>query len=148
MRKKIHVKDAKNSYFLKVNIRKKICTKNVGKFSFFRINSNSFSIMACLSFHWSWQKFAAYPLIQLSFSYPLFYGAEIYKLEIFKTCHLQKISTREIWFFLARKNKYTRKLVRLIYAMFLSELSPLNFPSSDSACLGWINIDTRCYFAQ
>ena len=32
--------------------------------------------------------------------------------------------------------------------MFLSELSPLSFPSSDNTLLGWINIDTRCYVAN
>ena len=74
------------------------------------------------------EKLPEYPLIHLSFSYSFFFGAEIHKLEIFKNLPFTKISTREIRFFLARKNKYTRKLVRLRYAMFLSELPPLSFP--------------------
>ena len=37
------------------------------------------------------------PLIQLSFSYCFFFGAEIYKLEIFKNLPFAKISTREIF---------------------------------------------------
>ena len=39
--------------------------------------------------------------------------AKIYTREIFKSLSFAKISTREIRFFLARENKYTRKLVRL-----------------------------------
>ena len=41
--------------------------------------------------------------------------AKIYTREIFKSLSFAKISTREIRFFLARENKYTRKLVRLRY---------------------------------
>ena len=83
------------------------------------------------------EKLAAYPLIQPSFSYSFFYVAEIYKLEIFKNLPFVKNKySRDTIFFLARKNKYFRKLVRLRYAMFLSELSPLSFPSSDNTLLG------------
>ena len=38
--------------------------------------------------------------------------------------------------FLARKHKNTQKLVRLMYAMFLSELPPLSFPKSNNTLLG------------
>ena len=47
--------------------------------------------------------------------------------------------------FLARKNKFTWKLVRLRYAMFLSDLPLFSFLSSNNTLLGLINIDTRCY---
>ena len=35
-----------------------------------------------------------------------------------------------------------------IYAIFPSELPPLNFPVLDDTLIGWINIDIRCYVAQ
>ena len=71
---------------------------------------------------------AEYPLIQmiqLSFSYSLFFEAEIYKFEIFKNLAFAKMSTRKIRFFVARKNKYTQILVHYRYAVFLFELRPL-----------------------
>ena len=44
--------------------------------------------------------------------------AKIYTRKIFKSLSFAKISTREIRFFLARENKYTRKLVRLRYSRY------------------------------
>ena len=109
-----------------------ICSKNVDYFSFFleSIKNNSFSTATCLSFRY-------HAVFRISFHSTVFFlfffiwgwslsSRRFQKLAICK----HKYSWSMI--FSARKNKYTRKLVCLRYTMFMSELSPLSFPSSDN----------------
>ena len=50
------------------------------------------------------EKLAAYHLIQLPFSYSVFYEAEIYKLDIFKNLRFEKIKySRNTIFFSPQK---------------------------------------------
>ena len=63
-------------------------------FLFFFFNqSTSFSIVTCLTL----TETAECPLIQLIFSYSFFFGAEIYKLKIFKNVSFEKMITCKIF---------------------------------------------------
>ena len=74
---------------------------------------------------------AEYHLIQQSFLILFFF------LRRNKNLLFAKISSySRNTIFLARKHKNTQKLVRLMYAMFLSELPPLSFPKSNNTLLG------------
>ena len=138
----------KNSYFPKINTKKYV-QKTLVSSAFFW-NQSIATVLplwpACLSVDLD-RKINRISLDSSLFLILFSLGLKFINLKFSKISICKnKYSRNKI--FLASKFKYTRKLICLRYAMFLSELPPFSLPSWDNTLLDWINIDTRCYVAQ